>query len=128
MTIAPYAIDKNKNPVEDAEAVIKLYHPNQQMSSVDFREALGVMYLVHPRTHILVWRLEDGIAKPGGDITADNIAGYTFLENAVETTIGGETTYTVNGDTYSDKEVITLKGMFPYNLARGYSATEAAKR
>ena len=128
MTIAPYAIDKNKNPVDDAEAVIKLYHPNQQMSSVDFREALGVMYLVHPRTHILVWRLEDGIAKPGGDITADNIAGYTFLENAVETTINGVTTYTANGDTYSDKEVITLKGMFPYNLARGYSATEAAKR
>lgn len=128
MKIAPYAIDERKERVNNARAVEKLYHPNQQMSSVDFREALAVMYLVHPRTHVLVWRLEDGVARPGGDITPDNIAGYTFLENAVETTIAGKTTYTVNGATYTDKEVVTLKGMFPYNLARGYSATEAAKR
>lgn len=128
MKIPPFAIDEKKNPVMKARAVEKLYHPNQQMSSVDFREALAVMYLVHPRTHILVWRLEDGQAKPGGEITPDNIAGYTFLEKAVETTIAGKTTYTVNGATYTDAEVITLKGMFPYNLARGYSATEASKR
>lgn len=128
MKIAPYAINEKKVQVPQARAVEKLYHPNQQMSSVDFREALAVMYLVHPRTHVLVWRLEDGMARPGGEITPDNIAGYTFLENAVETTIAGKTTYTVNGSTYNDTEVITLKGMFPYNLARGYSATESAKR
>ena len=128
MLVAPYAIDKTKKRVDNAVAVEKLYHANQQMSSVDFREALAVMYLVHPRTHILVWRLENGEAKPGGQITPDNIAGYTFLENAVETTIAGKTTYTVNGNQWSDSEVVTLKGMFPYNLARGYSSTEAAKR
>lgn len=128
MTIAPYAIDAKKKIVDNANAVEKLYHANQQMSSVDFREALAVMYLVHPRTHILVWRLENGVAKPGGEITPDNIAGYTFLENAVETTVAGKTTYTVNGNTWDDTEVVTLKGMFPYNLARGYSAAEAAKR
>jgi phage portal protein BeeE/2'-5' RNA ligase len=128
MKIAPYAIDKEKKLVSEANAVEKLYHPNKQMSSVDFREALGVMYLVHPRTHVLVWRLEDGVAKAGGDITPDNIAGYTFLENAVETTVGGKTTYTVNGNTYTDDEVVTLKGMFPYDLSRGYSPTEAARR
>jgi len=128
MKIAPYAIDEKKETVRNARAVEKLYHPNQQMSSVDFREALGVMYLVHPKTHILVWSLEDGRAVPGGDITPDNIAGYTFLEGAVETTVGGKTTYTVNGATYTNKEVITLKGMFPYDLSRGYSPTEAARR
>jgi len=128
MTVAPYAIDKSKERVVVARAVEKLYHPNKQMSSVDFREALAVMYLVHPKTHILVWRLEKGEAKPGGEITADNIAGYTFLEGAVETTIAGKTTYTVNGATYTDDEVITLKGMYPYNLSRGYAVTEAAKR
>lgn len=128
MKIAPYAIDKEKKLVSEANAVEKLYHPNKQMSSVDFREALGVMYLVHPRTHVLVWRLEDGVAKAGGDITPDNIAGYTFLEDAVETTVGGKTTYTVNGNTYTDDEVVTLKGMFPYDLSRGYSPTEAARR
>lgn len=128
MVIAPFAIDATKELVSNARAVEKLYHPNRQMSSVDFREALAVMYLVHPRTHILVWRLEDGTAQPGGDITAENIVGYTFLENAVETTIAGKTTYSVNGNTYTDQEVITLKGAFPYDLSRGYSATEAAKR
>lgn len=128
MKIKPYGIDETKEPVKNARAVEKLYKPNQQMSSVDFREALAVMYLVHPKTHLLVWRLDAGIARPGGEITPDNIAGYTFLENAVEETIAGKSTYTVNGATYSDKEVITLKGMFPYNLARGYSATEAAHR
>lgn len=128
MKVAPYAIDSNKNAVSNAVAMNKLYHPNRQMSSVDFREALSVMYLVHARTHILVWRLENGVAMPGGDITPDNIAGYTFLEHAVETTVGGKTTYTVNGATYTDREVITLKGMFPYDLSRGYSPTEAAQR
>lgn len=128
MIIAPYAIDEKQNEVPQANAVNKLYHPNQQMSSVDFREALAVMYLVHPRTHILVWHYEDGKAVPGGEITPDNIAGYTFLENAVRTTIAGKTTYTVDGHTYTDKEVITLKGMYPYDLDRGYSPTEAAAR
>lgn len=128
MKIKPFAIDENKNTVMNARAVEKLYKPNQQMSSVDFREAIGVMYLVHPKTHLLVWRMDGAEARPGGEITPDNIAGYTFLENAVESTVGGKTTYTVNGNTWTDKEVITLKGMFPYNLARGYSATEAARR
>lgn len=128
MKIKPYGIDENKETVTNARAVEKLYKPNRQMSSVDFREALSVMYLVHPRTHILVWSLQDGVAVPGGMITPDNIAGYTFLEHAVETTIAGKTTYSVNGNTYSDAEVVTLKGMFPHNLARGYSPTEAAQR
>jgi phage portal protein BeeE len=128
MKIKPYGIDEKKETVQNARAVEKLYKPNRQMSSVDFREALAVMYLVHPRTHILVWRLDGSEARPGGDLTAENIAGYTFLENAVESTIGGKTTYTVNGASYSDAEVITLKGMFPHNLARGYSPTEAAQR
>lgn len=49
MKIAPFAINEKKVQVPQARAVEKLYHPNQQMSSVDFREALAVMYLVHPR-------------------------------------------------------------------------------
>jgi len=128
MVIPPFAINEKKDRVPKANAVEKLYHPNQQMSSLDFREALAVMYLIHPRTHILVWHYEDGVPVAGGEITPDNIAGYTFLENAVETTVKGVTTYNVNGNTFTNKEVITLKGMYPYDLSRGFAPTESAAR
>ena len=61
-------------------------------------------------------------------INKSNTVSPSLLKVLSMFSINGVTTYTANGATYSDKEVITLKGMFPYNLARGYSATEAAKR
>ena len=51
MEIRPYAIDVNGKPIQQVPAVDKLYHPNQQMSSVDFRQALAVSALSHVGCH-----------------------------------------------------------------------------
>lgn len=134
MKIRPYAINAKSEKINTPLAAIDaLYNPNTLNSSVEFREALSLMYLVHPKTHILVWHKENGVAIPGGTITPDNIAGYTFMENVTSITIGNETKYTIdNGDgvqTFTDKEVITLRGLNPYRInSGGYSPTQAAKK
>jgi len=132
MKIRPYAVNAKGEKIDTPTAVINaLYHPNRLNSSVEFREALSLMYLVHPKTHILVWRREGAQIVPGGQITAQNIAGFTFMENATRITVGGKTTYTVNTEggsaTYTDDEVITLRGLNPYHInSGGFSATQAA--
>lgn len=134
MMIRPYAVDGKAEKVNDTPAVINaLYHPNKLNSSVEFREALSLMYLVHPKTYILVWRREGGKILPGGKITPKNIAGFTFMEGVTAVTIGGKTTYTVNTDegssTYDDSEVITLRGLNPYRInSGGFSAVQAASK
>lgn len=73
MATRVYAVD-SQNKRKDDEAIVKaLYHPNQQMSGVAFREALAIMYMVHPKTYLLAWRIEDGEAKAGGPIDTENI-------------------------------------------------------
>ena len=134
MMIRPYAIDGDGDRITTPTAVINaLYHPNTLNSGVEFREALALMYLVHAKTHILVWRKEGGRAVPGGKITPNNIAGFTFMENVQTITVAGKTTYTVTNDTgtdtYNDSEVITLRGLNPYAInTGGYSATQAAHK
>ena len=133
MMISPVARDVNNEPVKNAPALEALYRPNKDMSSVDFREALAVMYLVHPEVHILVWSKRNAVGgKPvaGGVIKSENdIAGFTFLEKAVKTTIDNKTVFIdKDGNQYDATQVISLRGAFPYNLSRGFSATEAAKR
>ena len=128
-TIRPYAIDANGKPLRDVRVVNKLYHPNQQMSSMDFREALALMVLVHRKVYVLVWCEENGEAHPGGYITPDNIAGFTFLEGVSERIIGGKKSYQVGTDEYSDKEVLEIySGLDPYNLDSGYSPSNAAQK
>ena len=132
MMIRPYAVNSKGERIDEPTAVINaLYHPNIDNSSVEFREALSLMYLVHPKTYILVWRKEGGRIVPGGKITAQNIAGFTFMEGVTAITVGGKTTYTVTTEsgssTYSDNEVITLRGLNPYKInTGGFSATQAA--
>ena len=125
----PYAIDNNGKPMQNVRLINKLYHPNQQMSSVDFREALAVMALVHPKVYLLAWREEGGKAVPGGQITTDNIAGFTFLEGVNEVTMGGKKTYRVGGYEYGTNEVIEiLGGVEPYDLSKGYSPSSAVAK
>lgn len=132
MKIRPYAVNAKGEKVEAQTAVINaLYHPNKLNSSVEFREALSLMYLVHPKTHILVWRKEAGKILPGGKITPQNIGGFSFMEGVTAITVAGKTTYTVTTErgsaTYSDDEVITLRGLNPYRInTGGFSATQAA--
>lgn len=132
MKIRPYAVNAKGEKIEQQTPVINaLYHPNKLNSAVEFREALCLMYLVHPKTHILVWRKEGGKVVPGGNITPQNIGGFSFMEGVSTITVAGKTTYTVTTEsgsaTYSDDEVITLRGLNPYRInSGGFSATQAA--
>lgn len=132
MKIRPYAVNAKGERIDTPTAVINaLYHPNILNSSVEFREALSLMYLVHRKTHILVWRKEGNLILPGGKITPQNIGGFTFMEGVVCVRVGGKNTYTVTTDTgsqtYTDDEVITLRGLDPYHInSGGFSATQSA--
>ncbi len=128
-TIRPHAIDANGKPLQNVRVINKLYHPNQQMSSMDFREALALMALVHRKVYVLVWREENGEAQPGGYITPNNIAGFTFLEGVSERIVGGKKSYQVGANEYSDKEILEIySGLDPYNLDSGYSPSNAAQK
>lgn len=131
MMLRPYAIDGNGKPLDRHPVIDALYHPNQSWSGLYFREVLAVMSLVHPKVYILVWR-RDGdrlIAGGGGNISAENIAGFTVLEGVTERVSSEGVIYQHNGRTYSSGDIIELfAGVDPYDLARGYSPSVAAKK
>lgn len=127
MAIKPFAIDANGKPVDHA-VINALYHPNQLDSSVAFFEKMAVSTLALRKTYLLVWRREDNEAKAGGEITPDNIAGFTFLEFPAITRRDRRTFYNIGSQEFSDKEVITLPGgVDPKNLYGGYSPSEASR-
>lgn len=135
MTIRPFAIDANGKPLNKANAIDALYHPNTKMSGADFREALAVTALTHRKAYILVWHWEGNTAVPGGQITDGNIAGFTFIEDAIiKVDQSNFKTYQVykNGvpsETYTQDEVIEISAALdPYNLDAGYSPTQSAKK
>lgn len=130
-SVMPYAVTLEGEKMEQEPPVIQaLYRPNQQMSCVKFFKTLAVMELVHPITYILVWHWEGNRAVPGGDITANNIAGFTFIDDMVSVVReGGRTTYQTTDAFYTDREVMALSlDVNPYNLFDGYSPSVAAKR
>ncbi len=133
MEIRPYAIDANGKPTPQVPAVDKTYHPNKQMSSVDFRQALALSVLTHRTTYILVWHYGEGgeVVAGGGDVTPDNIAGYTFLEDCTIREVEGRKFYKSDSlkFEFSDSEVIEISaGYDPYDLSLGYSPTQAVKK
>lgn len=129
IVIRPYAIDANGKPLKESNIVNALYHPNKQMSATDFREALAVMILVHPKVYLLLWHYEGNAAYAGGEITEDNFAGLTFLEGVSETVSSGKKYYQCGGKTYSENEVIEIfSGYDPYNLSRGYAPSNAIQK
>lgn len=130
-TVLPYAIDKNGDVLRSQPQLITaLYTPNKEMSGPQFFEALATMLLVHPTVYLLCWHAENGKAEPGGKITADNICGFTFLENpTVKVLPDNSITYKTKSSEYTDKEVIALSlNINPYRILDGYSPTEAAKK
>lgn len=129
IVIRPYAIDANGKPLKKSNIVDALYHPNRQMSATDFREALAVMALVHPKVYLLLWHREDGIAVAGGEITEKNFAGLTFLEGVSEIVNSGKKYYQCGGKVYGENEVIEIfSGYDPYNLSRGYAPSNAIQK
>jgi phage portal protein BeeE len=127
LTIRPYAINAEGNRTE-SPIIDKLYHPNQDMSSADFREALAIMCLVHPKVYVLAWRYENGELMRGGPITTENLAGFTFLERVTEDTTGEEVVYRSFEKEYTKQDLIIIKGINPYNLNQGFSPSQAARR
>lgn len=128
----PYAVDAQGERLREVPAgITALYNPNRQMSSIRFFKALAVMALVHPNVYLLVWRREGNRVLPGGDIRADNIAGFTFLESPTvridKST--GRITYQSLSKVYTDMEVITLSlDIDPYAILAGYSPSIASKK
>ena len=131
-TTLPYAVDENGEKIEPAPAVIRaLYNPNREMSAIRFFKTLAVMTLVHPNTYILVWRRNGRDVFPGGGITPENIAGFTFLESPrVEVENGKKVFYSYNTqERFTEDEVITLSlDVNPYGALAGYSPSVAAKK
>lgn len=130
MTILPYAVDgRGERLRSNPQLISALYNPNKEMSGIDFFEALMVMSLVHPTVYILCWHNERGAATPGGVITKDNIAGFTFLENPSVVVEDGVTVYRQGTQTWTENEVISISlNINPYSLISGYSPSLAAKK
>lgn len=128
--VMPYAVDeKGKRLAKQPQVVRALYNPNSEMSASDFFETLITMMLVHPLVHLLVWHYEDGKPVPGGPITPDNIAGFTFLENAFVSRVDGRVTFRLRDKVWTRDDVITLGlNVNPYQLMFGYSPTQAVKK
>lgn len=121
MSIEPFAIDNTGKKVA-SNVLDRVYTPNTDMSSVDFREALMVTTLVHDKVRLRVHH-------KGTRINADSITGFTFLEDYSETVVGGKRHYKLtNGDDLTDEEVITLKSIDPNHVTEGFSPSRAARR
>ncbi len=126
-TILPYAINAEGEKLNPQPQAIKaLYNPNREMSGPEFFEALATLALTFPTVYILVHRI-DGQA---GEITPDNIGGFTFLRGITPRYYpDGTVQYNLNGTVIDDRRVIRLSlNVNPYDLLTGYSPATAAKK
>ena len=135
-TVLPYAVGADGKKLETQPQLINaIYHPNKQNSVVEFIETMTTLALVFPKVCILCWQKRGNEIIPGGDIKADNIGGFTFLENPeIKYDKGtGYKTYTIrkNGQqvVFSEDEVIEISlNVNPYDLLEGYSPSMASKK
>ncbi len=75
-TVIPYAVTTDSEKLNPAPAALRaLYAPNDTYSCLEFLKLIASGILTQSHVDILVWTTEG----PGGDITPDNIAGYTIL-------------------------------------------------
>ena len=98
MEIRPYAIDVNGKPIQQVPAVDKLYHPNQQMSSVDFRQALAVSALSQ-------------------DCDIKVVNGHKFYKSP-----------SLKFEFSDKEVIEISAGIDPNDLSAGYSPTQAVKK
>ena len=131
--IRPYAIDSNGKPLEKVQLLDAIYHPNKQMSSTDFREALAISALTHRKVYLLVWHYEGNELVEGGEgITPENVAGFTFIENPYITVdANNHKTYKTSDlrHEYAEQDVIELyAGLDPNDLSAGFAPTTAVKK
>lgn len=128
--VRPFAKDDTGMRMTDAPQAIRVMSaPNQQMSGVDFRNAIATMSLVHNKTYILVWENVGGKAVPATpNIREQRIAGFTFLQGVVETVTNGVITYQTGTNTYTDGQVMVINDINPYDLSKGYSPARSVRK
>ena len=75
-TVIPYAVTSDGRRLNPAPAALKaLYAPNDTYSCLEFLKLIASGMLTQSHVDILIWTTEG----PGGNITPDNITGYTLL-------------------------------------------------
>ena len=75
-TVIPYAVTPDNRRLNPAPPAIRaLYAPNDTYSCLEFLKLIASGILTQSHVDILIWTTEG----PGGNITPDNITGYTLL-------------------------------------------------
>lgn len=75
-TVIPYAITTDGRKLDPTPAALSaLYAPNDTYSCLEFLKLIASGILTQSHVDILIWTTEG----PGGNITANNITGYTIL-------------------------------------------------
>lgn len=75
-TVIPYAVTSDGRRIDPAPAALRaLYAPNDTYSCLEFLKLISSGILTQSHVDILIWTTEG----PGGNITPDNITGYTLL-------------------------------------------------
>ena len=126
-TILPYAINAEGEKLNPQPQGIKaLYNPNKEMSGPEFFEALATMVLIHPTVYILVHRMDGEM----GEITPENIGGFTFLQGVTPRYYAdGSVQYNLKGRVIDDSRVMAISlNVNPYDILYGYSPATAARK
>lgn len=75
-TVIPYAVTSDGRELDPTPAALRaLYAPNDTYSCLEFLKLIASGILTQSHVDILIWTTEG----PGGNITPDNITGYTIL-------------------------------------------------
>lgn len=75
-TVIPYAVTQDGRKLDPAPPALNaLYAPNDTYSCLEFLKLIASGILTQSHVDILIWTTEG----PGGNITPDNITGYTLL-------------------------------------------------
>lgn len=75
-TVIPYAVTPDGRRLDPAPPALRaLYAPNDTYSCLEFLKLIATGILTQSHVDILIWTTEG----PGGNITPDNITGYTLL-------------------------------------------------
>ena len=75
-TVIPYAVTADGRKLDPVPTALSaLYAPNDTYSCLEFLKLIASGMLTQSHVDILVWTTEG----PGGNITPDNITGYTIL-------------------------------------------------
>ena len=79
-TIRPYATSDGTTPLNPQPGAMQaLYRPNNMMSGREFLYTISSSILTQTHLDILVWTSTPYGVQPGGQITPNNIIGYTIL-------------------------------------------------